>query len=457
MKSKKRNFKKLKEEKGITLVALVITIIILIILATVAINFAFGNNGLINRAEDAKIETEKANIKERLSMAIIDIKIEELANGREMTIDTIIEKLPSRVENTTVEKDEEGAKGISNGYNFTIDSEYNVTVGEKGQDVVEDVKVTDIILDQSNIVLSVDETSQINATVEPSNATNKTLKWTSDNEDIATVDNGMITAKKIGTTTITVEAQDGSGIKKTCEVRVEEVLKDIAKPGNYVKYDTGISEIGENGIITFRVLYNDETNGLQIISDGTVEDLALGGDTWATAMDSYNNAISTLNQRAEKYATSSPYAIDGRCVGSVPTVDADGKFNAKNTENVGPADLQFTTSVEGANNLKAEDTNYTADKAAMEAADLMGINSWYWLASREPTSSSTNFGCYVRIVYIGGGMGSEGLCSVRSDNSTNSNYTREIGLRPCISLNTNVKVVGGGDGSSETEAFELGL
>ena len=44
----------LKNERGITLVALVITIIILIILATVAISFAFGSNGLINRAEDAK-------------------------------------------------------------------------------------------------------------------------------------------------------------------------------------------------------------------------------------------------------------------------------------------------------------------------------------------------------------------------------------------------------------------
>ena len=43
----------LKNQKGITLVALVITIIILIILATVAISFAFGNNGLINRAQDA--------------------------------------------------------------------------------------------------------------------------------------------------------------------------------------------------------------------------------------------------------------------------------------------------------------------------------------------------------------------------------------------------------------------
>ena len=44
----------LKNERGITLVALVITIIILIILATVAISFAFGNNGLVNRAEEAK-------------------------------------------------------------------------------------------------------------------------------------------------------------------------------------------------------------------------------------------------------------------------------------------------------------------------------------------------------------------------------------------------------------------
>ena len=39
---------------GITLIALVITVIIIIILATVAISFAFGNNGLINRVENAR-------------------------------------------------------------------------------------------------------------------------------------------------------------------------------------------------------------------------------------------------------------------------------------------------------------------------------------------------------------------------------------------------------------------
>ena len=44
----------LKNQRGITLVALVITIIVLIILATVAITFAFGNSGLVTRAEYAK-------------------------------------------------------------------------------------------------------------------------------------------------------------------------------------------------------------------------------------------------------------------------------------------------------------------------------------------------------------------------------------------------------------------
>ncbi len=51
MKSKSEN---LRKDTGITLMALVITILIIIILATVAINLAFGDNGLIKRAEDAR-------------------------------------------------------------------------------------------------------------------------------------------------------------------------------------------------------------------------------------------------------------------------------------------------------------------------------------------------------------------------------------------------------------------
>lgn len=59
---------KITAENGITLVALVITIIILIILSTITINAAFGEHGLIERAQQAKNLTEEATLKEQESL-----------------------------------------------------------------------------------------------------------------------------------------------------------------------------------------------------------------------------------------------------------------------------------------------------------------------------------------------------------------------------------------------------
>lgn len=49
-----------KKEKGVTLVALIITIIVLLILAGVAFNTLLGSNGLLNRAANAANTSEKA-------------------------------------------------------------------------------------------------------------------------------------------------------------------------------------------------------------------------------------------------------------------------------------------------------------------------------------------------------------------------------------------------------------
>lgn len=62
---KEKNYIRRKGEKGITLIALVITVIILIILATVTINVVLGEDGLISRAQEAKQLTEQATIKEQ--------------------------------------------------------------------------------------------------------------------------------------------------------------------------------------------------------------------------------------------------------------------------------------------------------------------------------------------------------------------------------------------------------
>ena len=59
-----RKRKTLKNEKGITLIALVITVVILIILATISINFVFGENGLVARAEQATQLAEEARATE---------------------------------------------------------------------------------------------------------------------------------------------------------------------------------------------------------------------------------------------------------------------------------------------------------------------------------------------------------------------------------------------------------
>ena len=89
----KINFNIIKNEKGITLVALVITIIIIIILATVAINFAFGNNGLIRRAEDARDYYANDTKYTDESMANVESYLDELINGKKVEPTKVYAKL----------------------------------------------------------------------------------------------------------------------------------------------------------------------------------------------------------------------------------------------------------------------------------------------------------------------------------------------------------------------------
>ena len=83
---------KIKSTKGITLVALVITIIILLILAGVTIATLTGDNGLIKRAQDAKIATEIASIKEEIQTDILSEQAENQGSISDSSLKTILEK-----------------------------------------------------------------------------------------------------------------------------------------------------------------------------------------------------------------------------------------------------------------------------------------------------------------------------------------------------------------------------
>ena len=66
-----------KETKGITLIALVITIIILLILAGITLTLVLGENGIITKAQEAKQKTEQARIEEQVSLAYLEAKAME--------------------------------------------------------------------------------------------------------------------------------------------------------------------------------------------------------------------------------------------------------------------------------------------------------------------------------------------------------------------------------------------
>ena len=83
------------------------------------------------------------------------------------------------------------------------------------------VPVTSVSLDKEYIGLKVGESKTLTATVLPLDATNKSLIWASSNETIATVVDGVVSAKKVGVAEITVTTKDGNKVA-ACQVEVTD-------------------------------------------------------------------------------------------------------------------------------------------------------------------------------------------------------------------------------------------
>ena len=89
--------------------------------------------------------------------------------------------------------------------------------------VIEAVPVTSIELDSTTIELNAGESKTLTVTVNPSNATNKKVTWSSTNEKVATVNNnGKVTAIAGGTTTIIATSVENSEVTESCVVTVIE-------------------------------------------------------------------------------------------------------------------------------------------------------------------------------------------------------------------------------------------
>ena len=123
----------------------------------------------------------------------------------------------------------------------------NVTVNPKA--------VTGITLDKSTLEISVNGSAVLTPTVEPSDATNKTVIWSSSEETVATVANGIVTGVSAGTATITAKTEDGN-FEKTCEVTVK--ANTIAVTGVTLS-PSGTKTVALNETVTFTAIVAPST------------------------------------------------------------------------------------------------------------------------------------------------------------------------------------------------------
>ena len=141
MKSITNLSKKETPNKGITLIALVITIIVLLILAGVSIATLTGENGILNKATIATEKTKQEEGKEAILLAIDEMLAEKLQNGEKLTIayigDHIHEKLEIEKEDVTKNGEPtETVDVIYGDYEYEIDLNFNVTILGKTKQMI---------------------------------------------------------------------------------------------------------------------------------------------------------------------------------------------------------------------------------------------------------------------------------------------------------------------------------
>lgn len=121
-----------------------------------------------------------------------------------------------------------------------------------------DVPVTGVSLNTSTLNLIEGGTDTLTATVEPNNATNRNVTWSSDNPSVATVNNGVVSAVSEGTATITVTAQGDSTKSASCTVTVTAAAVPVT--GVTLNKTSTSLYVGDTETLTATVAPDNATN-----------------------------------------------------------------------------------------------------------------------------------------------------------------------------------------------------
>ena len=460
--------KQKRTERGITLIALVVTIVVLLILAGVAIAMLRGENGILSEAESAKEATENKGAEEKVGLAISAARTKGLGT---LTIADLREE-------------------VENNYGGTVTGEefpVTVTIDGKAFSVTTDGGVTStkgISLNKSSLTLELQDGVTVTETLTASlSDITGEITWSNSDDSKATIsattgESITVTAKAVGSTTIT--ATCGS-YTATCKVTVKEAMAI----GSYVQYDmpyidmySGQEYTATNG---WRYLGKDDTGNQLIVSTGipailyydrsnNIGNQADGGaNSWWATKNEISSTTDTLYKTTKGYdyntdsGEPNKYAAYGmrykfknipfsyqatgtnvstantgifRKVGDITSGENISlNFKANEAEVVDVHNLTLTElnrATNKANAISREDTNIDSGFKDLEGTaeglfDMQKLdgytqNYYYWLASPDASGRSYVRGVHYYYSYVYGG-----------DNGRR-------GLRPVVTLKSDVQL-----------------
>ena len=218
--------KKFRKDKGITLIALVVTIIVLLILAGISIQMLTGNSGILTQTQNAKDSTRGGDVQEQVNLAVSENAIAEYTSGTKKTRDGVIgelyrdKKLTENEYNKLMGLEGEEQVNVLTIGNVTIDfsvlgSINGLTIGSVYDDSMIGKKINYSSNGQSNwIIFGKDEEGNVLLTTEDAIENGFTLeggadKWLTFEEDLKVACSGYgnddLQGKKIESRSITMK------------------------------------------------------------------------------------------------------------------------------------------------------------------------------------------------------------------------------------------------------------
>lgn len=405
--------KEFNENKGITLIALVITIIVLLLLAGVAVNTLAGENGLINKTISAKNKSADAEIVENIKLAYINAQVGKYAVENETFTDVMKNDLEAIYGENSVSGITDNGNGTYtltlNNKTYDIDENGNVTKQVQSISIDNDLKIvkadgtpvgaTEKVSSDIEIfvVVKINEPNitdlQVkygNTTIEPSSDKLYKMKVTT-NDDYAFVVTGKIDGNDAKANVIRTVSNFSDLPEGLTALSSEVIYEPTGEYDWLAKYSTSYAETiegeGQNAKTVIRDADNNDITSIKLATIPTGGTLPTG----ATDMSITKWRVLKIDENEKVYLVPSSNAA---ATPSVTLHGAQGYNNAVNLLDEACSELYGNE----ANGIKAESIDMELIEGLLkEVEDAMPANTAD--SDKKWTTAKTNAGYEIQMKY----------------------------------------------------------